>query len=487
VLGAVAQPLPAVAIAFAVLRYRLWDIDVVLSRTLVYGALWLGLSVLLLVPALVSGYLVGGPAALSAVGAALLVTLAFQPLQRRLQGVVDARVHGRRRRGLQELARVGEMLRGAAHVEEAGPRVAGTLREALQVPWAAVWVHVRTGPAEGLRPVGSAGVEALPVRLPESAAAALRAHPRPRLAVDLPEALRELVPGPAGAITPLVVGEELVGLLACGERAREPLQAADLEPLDRFAGECALGLRGLRLAAELRARLDEIEHQAAELRSSRQRLVRAQDDERRRIERDLHDGVQQQLVGLAARLRRLAPRVDPAHRADCERLADDAEDTVFALQDLARGIFPAVLADQGLAAALRAHAGRTPLPVHVEIEPRLLGRRVDPEAEAALYFVALEALTNVAKHAPEATTSLVLRTDEAGRRLVLEVHDDGPGLPRSGRREGTGLVNMRDRVAAVGGELGVDSRPGAGTWVRAAVPLSYPVVALRPADADSRR
>lgn len=488
VAAAAVQPLPALAVIAAVLRYRLWDIDVVVSRALVYGVLVTGLSVLLLVPAFVSGYLVGGAAALTAVGVALVVTLAFQPLQRRLQRAADAWVYGRRRRGLQELARVGEALRTAVDVEEVGATVAATLREALQVPWAVAWVHVRTGPAEGLRPVGGDGIEALPVRLSSTAAAALRGHPHPALGRELPEGLRALLPAAPGLWAPLVAGDELVGLLACGERVREPLGEDDVEPLARFARECALGLRGLRLETELRARLDEIEVQAAELRSSRQRLVRAQDEERRRIERNLHDGVQQQLVGLAAGLRRLAGRAEAGPvRGESRRLADEAEDAVFALQDLGRGIFPAVLTDHGLAAALRAHAGRTPLPVRVDIEPCLSGRRFDGETEAALFFVALEALTNVAKHAPEASASVLLHTDEAAGELVLEVHDDGPGLPRSPAGGGVGLVNMRDRVAAVGGALHLDSRRGAGTWVRAAVPLPQRVVALRPADADSRR
>jgi signal transduction histidine kinase len=287
-------------------------------------------------------------------------------------------------------------------------------------------------------------------------------------------------------VVPLVAGEELIGLLACGERAGDPLGELDLELLGLIARESALALRNLRLEAQLRERLALIEEQAGELRRSRQRLVGAQDEQRRRIERDLHDGVQQQLVGLAARLRRasIATPAD-AHRL-LERLAGEAEEAVFALQELARGIFPSVLADQGLAAALRTQAARMPIAIHVETAPNLLGRRFERELEAALYFVALEALANVQKHAPGAAATASLRSAQAGRSVVLEVHDDGPGFERGTGSSGTGLQNMHDRVAAVGGRLEIDSRPGAGTWLRAETPITAPVIAIHP-DADSLR
>jgi signal transduction histidine kinase len=488
VLALVAQPLPALAITVALLRYRLWDVDVVISRTLVYGLLWAVLSVLLLVPALISGYLVGGPGTLTAVGAALVVTLAFQPIRRRLQDTVDNRVYGPRRVARLQLARAGDTLRAAGDVDVIAPRVAQIVREALAVPWAALWVCLRSEDGGGwLRPVGSAGAEPVPARLSAHAMADLLAYRQARADPALPAEVSHLLPTPVGAVMPLVVADQLVGVIACGNRAGEPMDERDLDALARFAGECALGLRGLRLDAELRQRLREIEEQAEDLRSSRKRLVRAQDDERRRIERNLHDGVQQQLVGLATRIRQLALRTDDAVRGEWERIAADAEDAVFALQDVARGIFPVVLVDQGLAVALRAHAGRSALPVRLDLEPSIMGRRFDPEIEASLYYVALEALTNVAKHAPDAQVVLTLRVADSGDDVLLEVHDDGPGLSGGRRREGSGLVNMRDRVAAVGGTLELDSRPGAGTWVRAAAPLPGIVVPLHRTEVDSRR
>ena len=290
----------------------------------------------------------------------------------------------------------------------------------------------------------------------------------------------------AAVAVPLVAGAELVGVLACGQRPGDPLGERDHELLAQLARESALALRNFRLEAQLRERLTQIEKQAEELRGSRQRLVGVQDEERRRIERDLHDGVQQQLVALAARLRRASIATPADARRLLQQLAPEAEEAVFALQDLARGIFPSVLADQGLAAALRTQAARMPMAIRVDAEPSLAGQRFDRELEAAMYFVALEAMANAHKHAPGATVTIWLRSAGNGGRVVLEVHDDGPGFKQRLASQGTGLQNMKDRMAAVGGELAIDSRPGAGTWIRAETPGTAPLVAFQP-DADSRR
>ncbi len=148
-------------------------------------------------------------------------------------------------------------------------------------------------------------------------------------------------------------------------------------------------------------------------------------------------------------------------------LASEAEQAVFALQDLGRGIFPSVLVDQGLVPALRTQAGRMPLAVRVEADAELVRTRLDPELETALYFVALEALTNVQKHAPDASASVWLRL-EAGE-VMLEVADDGPGFERR-PGDGAGLQNMADRIAAAGGTFSIDTALHAGTRIRATGP-----------------
>ncbi len=475
------NPLPVAAAAAAILRYRLWEIDVVVSRAVIYAALWIVLSAVLLVPALATGLLVGGPGALAAVGLALLVTLAFQPARARLERVVERIVYQDRRRGYALLMRFGQTLRAATGVGEVAPQLAEVVRSGLGAAWAGVWVHVAADGGSALRSVAAAGIDPGPaVLITAETCGRLLTRPARPLTGDLPAELRPLWPDrTAAAVIPLVAGEQLVGVLACGQRPGDPLGERDHELLGQLARESALALRNLRLEAQLRERLTQIEEQAEELRRSRQRLVGVQDEERRRIERDLHDGVQQQLVALAARLRRATIAAPADARLLLEQLAPEAEEAVFALQDLARGIFPSLLADQGLAAALRTQAARVPMAIRVEAEPNLAGRRFGRELEAALYFVALEAMANAQKHAPGATVTISLRSADAGRCIALEIHDDGPGLPQRPAPKGTGLQNMKDRLAAAGGELTIDSRPGAGTWIHAEASVAAPVVALR--------
>ena len=121
-----------------------------------------------------------------------------------------------------------------------------------------------------------------------------------------------------------------------------------------------------------------------------------------------------------------------------------------------------------------------PTAIRVEAEPNLAGRRFDRELEAALYFVALEAMANAQKHAPGTAVTVSLHSADAGRRIVLEVHDDGPGFTQRLAPKGTGLQNMKDRLAAIGGELAINSKPGVGTWIHAGAPVAASVVALQP-------
>ena len=220
----------------------------------------------------------------------------------------------------------------------------------------------------------------------------------------------------------------------------------------------ALALENERLNAELRARVEE-------LRASRTRIVEAGLGERRRLERDLHDGAQQRLVALRLSLRLARDHAlrDPEGGA---ALIDEAmaelDAALAELRELARGIHPAVLTDRGLEPALDALASRAPLPVEV----KSAAADLPPAVESAAYFVVAEALTNVAKYASASRAEVsVARVN--GHALV-EVHDDGVGGADPGR--GSGLAGLADRVAALDGRLDVDSPPGAGTTVRAAIP-----------------
>ena len=227
-------------------------------------------------------------------------------------------------------------------------------------------------------------------------------------------------------------------------------------------GPALRGFADLTLALERECRLIE------ELRASRQRLVAAQDQERRRIERNIHDGAQQQLVALAVKLRLADGLVGRDDEKVHVMLADLQAESTAALEnlrDLARGIYPPLLADKGLAAALEAQARKSPVPITVVGDG--VGR-FPQEVEAAVYFCALEALQNVAKYADAERVTVRLAAPDGSLRF--EVKDDGRGFDPSAA-SGSGLTNMRDRLDALGGTLVVRSEPGTGTTVAGSVPV----------------
>jgi signal transduction histidine kinase len=242
----------------------------------------------------------------------------------------------------------------------------------------------------------------------------------------------------------------------------ERLTPAEEHLAKDLASGAGLVLRNVRLTEEIRHRMEEI-------RESRTRIVAASDAERRRLERNIHDGAQQQLVALAVKVRLargLAGR-DPMKAGQLlEQTEAEVGQALEDLRDLARGIYPPLLADQGLVAALESQARRAPLPVRVEVEG--IGR-YSQEHEAAAYFCVLEALQNVAKYA--AASKAIVRLTESDGVLTFEVEDDGAGFDPSARGYGTGMQGMADRLSALGGELRVRSAPGAGTRVTGRVPV----------------
>jgi signal transduction histidine kinase len=232
----------------------------------------------------------------------------------------------------------------------------------------------------------------------------------------------------------------------------------------------ALALHNVELDSALRASLEEVRRYAGALAASRARIVATADAERRRIERDLHDGAQQNLVALAVGLRLARDMVgDDADgvRQALDTLTAEVRDIVQGLRDLAHGIYPPVLMESGLPDALRAAANRSPLTTSVDV--RSVGR-YSTEVEAAVYFCVLEALHNAAKHAAGAQVGILLDGTDSGV-LRFEVNDDGPGFDPAAVSGGHGFVNMGDRVGAVGGtlwyEIGAWTRhPGTGSGPR---------------------
>ena len=225
-------------------------------------------------------------------------------------------------------------------------------------------------------------------------------------------------------------------------------------PQIRFPGEPP----ELRRARQLRERVDTLQ-------DARQRIIAAADAERRRIERDLHDGAQQRLVAVTLTLKLAEARIatDPAGAAKLVASArEEAMLAVKELRELARGIHPAILSDHGLGAALEALASRAPLPVEVSGVP---DEKLGPAVESAAYYVTAEALTNIAKHARARGAWVDLAVEDD--RLRLRVRDDGVG---GANPDGTGLHGLRDRVDALDGQLAIDSPPGGGTVVTVEIP-----------------
>ena len=241
----------------------------------------------------------------------------------------------------------------------------------------------------------------------------------------------------------------------------DPSLLDDPRLLEAAGMAARMALENARLAAELRAQLGRVQE-------SRRRIVTAGDEQRQRIERDIHDGAQQRLVALALELRaaqlRLGTDVDPAVEAVLGQAVDELQLAVSELRELARGVHPAVLTEEGLTAALESLAGRTPLPVTVDAPEE----RYPREIEAAAYFVACEALANAVKHS--GATSVEIRARRQNTRLVVEVADDGRGGAEASN--GSGLRGLADRVEAHGGRLRVESPPGGGTRVVGELPCA---------------
>jgi signal transduction histidine kinase len=239
--------------------------------------------------------------------------------------------------------------------------------------------------------------------------------------------------------------------------------------LTELARQVGLAVHNARLDTALQTTLDELRKQADELRQSRARIVASGDAERRRVERNLHDGAQQHLVAMAVNLR-LARDImtDDAEAAGemLDQLAGDVKNTIQELRELAHGIYPPLLADSGLGEALRAAANRSPLSVGVTAEG--IGR-YGPEIEAAVYFCCLEALQNAGKHAPQARVEVRVWEDSGG--LLFSVVDDGPGFDPVTARGGHGFVNMADRLGAIGGTVRWESQPGQGAQILGSIPL----------------
>jgi signal transduction histidine kinase len=430
-----------IAIGVSILRYRLFDLDVVINRALLVGALAVFITVIYVAIVVGIGAVVGSRSSpvLSAAAAAI-VALAFQPLRRGARRFADRLVYGKRATPYEVLSDFSERIGTAYANEDLLPRMARVLGEGTGAARADVWVRV----GDELRP------EAI---WPEDA------EPPSARQVSSSE---ESATTTSSMFEPVRHRGELLGALSIEKRPGESLAATEEKLVRDLAAQAGLVMRNAGLTEDL---LDTIE----QLRTSRQRLVTAQDEERRKLERNLHDGAQQRLVALTVKLgllERLVERDPGQARAIAGELQGDATEALEELRDLARGIYPPLLADQGLVAALESQARKSAVPVTVEGDG--IGRYAR-EAEAAVYFSCLEALQNVAKYASASRATVSL--SDGGGGLRFEVTDDGVGFDTASSSYGTGLQGIADRLAALDGSIEVRSAPGAGTTVAGVLPV----------------
>ena len=426
-LSAMSFMLIPVATGVAILRYRLYDIDVVIRKTVVIAIVVAFIALVYVGVVAGVGALVGsrGSPLLSALAAGI-VALVFQPMRARARRFADRLVYGKRATPYEVVATFGEQLAGTYASDDVLPRLARVLGEGVGAERAEVRMIVD----DGLRTVAT-------------------------WPPDAPEAADDLV-------VEVRHQGQVLGALAVSMPASDAIDRTREQLVQDLAAQAGLVLRNERLTQQLRTRL-------ADLQAAQKRLVAAQDGERRKLERNIHDGAQQQLVALQVRQRLVEQLIDRDPAKAKEMVAALQIDTGAALddlRDLARGIYPPLLADKGLAAALEAQARKSPIPVRVEADGV---DRLPQDIEAAVYFSVLEGLQNVAKYAE--ATSATVSFERSNGELRFSVHDDGLGFDPSETGYGTGLQGIADRLGALDGRVEITSERGAGATLSGSVPV----------------
>ncbi|MEX0834100.1 MAG: sensor histidine kinase [Actinomycetota bacterium] len=425
-----------VAAGVAILKYRLWDLDVVIKKTVV-ATIVVGLILIVSLVVLVIGtgplfeLLAGEPTFMLLLGIALGFLL--WPLRKLARRIADRVVYGGRATPYEVLTEFSGRMADTVSTEEVLPRMAGIVGQGTGARRVQVWLRLGRDLT-------------LTAAWPENASG--EAHP---MNGDSLPALGE----PAFEVQHQ---GELLGALTVAMPANDPMNESKERLIRDIASQAGLVLRNVRLIEEVRA--------------SRRRLVAAQDEERRKLERNLHDGAQQQLVALTVKLRLAegATEKDPAKAKDIlAQVQTDANDAIQTLRDLARGIYPPLLADKGLTAALEAQGNKAAIPVAVEADGVT---RYNQEIEAAIYFCCLEGLQNIAKYAN--ASRAVIRLAKQNDELSFSLQDDGAGFDPEVRSSGTGLQNMADRIETLGGKIDIRSSAGAGTKITGRLPIGEP-------------
>jgi signal transduction histidine kinase len=425
-----------VGAGIGILKHRLYDIDRLISKTLVYGGLVAFVTGIYALVVVGVGTLVGarGNPGLSLVAAAV-AAVAFQPVHARLTRLANRLVWGQHAGALELLGRLSQAMASADELDQVLSTTARIITTGVGAARGMVWLRQGSQLVPGARwpPAG------------------------PRLAQPVPV---------TGDMLAAIEGEDhawpvrhrgaLIGAVSVSMPAGQELPATQDKQLAQLAWAAGLVLENVRLVAELRA--------------SRARILAAQDAERRRIERDLHDGAQQRLVNLSLALGIARAKVAALHApqlaAALDQAITQAQQALTELRDLARGIHPAVLTDRGLVAAVRSLLEHAPIPAVLAAAARESQERPPAAVEATAYFVVAEAVANALKHA--APTRIDIEVCQRDGELLVQVGDDGHG--GAAFRADGGLQGLADRVAVLGGRLELDSNPDAGTRVKAVLP-----------------
>jgi signal transduction histidine kinase len=421
---ALLTPLIPIATGIAILRYRLYDIDMVISKTLVFALLAAFITIVYVAVVAAIGSLTGASSLLATV----IVAVLFQPARVWARRLANRLVFGERATPYEVMAGFSERVADAVSTEEVLPQMA----EAAGAGVGAAEVTIRVA-----LPDGGERVE----RWQGPAAGGRTAEPW---------------------VTTIVHQGEPVATLTVAKPANDPLTPAERGLLEDLGAQAGLAVHNVRLTEELGIRLRELDVQAAALRVSRERLVTARDAQRRGLQRDIQEGPERQLLDIGRSLDAVTEpeQLDP--------LIGRANDTLEGLRDLARGVFPPLLADQGIVPALEAHIRKVGAAATVDA-PGLAGRRFDADVEACAYFCCLQAIQNVLRHAGNAPSRVRLELD--GDELAFEISDDGPGFDVAHTSRGMGLQIIQDRVDALEGSLSVRS-DASGTTVAVRIPTA---------------
>ncbi len=421
--------LPA-SIVVGLVKPDLFDVDRAMSRSFLYAPLWLAIALAYLGIAAALGVAASAWGLQVTVAVTIIATVLIEPARRRLANRASTWARGRSLSGEEMVRWLGESLEHTLDLDELAAALAKAARRGLGARWITISIDGLDQVTDGQRQ-GEA----------------------PSMTAELAHAGTHL------------------GEIACGPPIRGRIHSSDVDDLDTLARQAALTIHHARLAADLRASLEEIQAQSAELEASRSRIVAAEASARRQIERDIHDGAQQDLVALIARIglaRSELAEADPGVDATLDELQAEVRATLTNLRQLASGIHPTELTDHGLVEAIEGRSARMPLRVIIDCAPDLRTARFDERIEGAAYFFVSEGLANTLKHA--AAQQARVHITRSADHLGIEVSDDGIGFESNGVPT-TGLRGLTDRIESLGGTVSIDSAPGRGTRLGAQLPL----------------